>query len=299
MLQCVAAGAFTAHMHPFCFMRDGGNFSDVPAVGERASFYAGGDAHGHIGFSASGLRPVPRAEALRVVGDRRRSGRTHVPLSRCRSRCSEHGACVSRRTRAESTTRVDGECACDEGFAGDACEQAVPTAWCWNSCSGRGRCVGGSCRCDPPFYGPGCAYLGERQGAVARTSNRSRLKVHVYDLPALWLQRRSSYASDDDPIFSTYHVFLSALLSDPSTLAADPEHADLFVVPAFGTNMDGLQAYYEHALAHVAREHGGVGRRHAARNRVIAALIATRSVLRRSAQLCTRGVFRILRGAIE
>jgi hypothetical protein len=72
-------------------------------------------------------------------------------------------------------------------------------------------------------------------------------RVYVYDLPPLWLRRRA-FASDADPIFNTYHVFMSALLQQNSTaLTDDPTQAALFLAPAFGTNMEGLRQYYAHA----------------------------------------------------
>jgi len=71
-------------------------------------------------------------------------------------------------------------------------------------------------------------------------------RVYIYDLPPLWLRRRD-FASDNDPIFNTHHVFMSALLRDASALAASPADAALFLAPAFGTNMEGLREFYAHA----------------------------------------------------
>ena len=76
--------------------------------------------------------------------------------------------------------------------------------------------------------------------------------MHVYDLDAVVL-RRHQMGSDPDPIFNTYHIFLGTLLADAPSLAASASFADLALVPAFGTNMDGLLEYYEHAAAQVAR----------------------------------------------
>ena len=38
---------------------------------------------------------------------------------------------------------------------------------------------------------------------------------------------------------------MRALLADPPVLTPDPADADLFLVPAFGTNMERLLEYYE------------------------------------------------------
>ena len=74
---------------------------------------------------------------------------------------------------------------------------------CFNGCAGRGACIRGSCVCTATHYGPGCAH---RLGDEAReaTVPASRLRLFVYDLPALITGRRS-YGSDWDKayIFST------------------------------------------------------------------------------------------------
>ena len=158
---------------------------------------------------------------------------------------------------------------------------------CFNGCSGRGACIRGSCVCTASFYGPGCAHsLHDAREAAAPAS---RLRLFVYDLPALITGRRS-YGSDWDKahIFSTAqasvcmctmcHVhsmrtkctacaprahyctsraaqraFVPALLRDAASLTADPARADLFVVPAAATNMEAVGDYYRHLLRHVRR----------------------------------------------
>ena len=185
----------------------------------------------------------------------------HVPHRHCPRRCSGHGACVSgvdewRRAGGAAGGRgwarpapLEAFCRCDAYYSGRACETHAPTL-CWNNCSGRGACVDGFCSCVAPYYGPACAYGARRASARSRARH---LRIHVYDLDAIVL-RRHTYGSDPDPIFNTPHVFLSALLADSHTLEEVPDDADLYLAPAFGTNMEGLVEYYEHALRHLERE---------------------------------------------
>ena len=70
--------------------------------------------------------------------------------------------------------------------------------------------------------------------------------AHSSTLPPLLLRRQ--LPSDRDPIFNTHHTFTSLLLNDTAILTSDPEEADLFVVPAFATNMQAIPEYYEHAV---------------------------------------------------
>ena len=129
-------------------------------------------------------------------------------------------------------------------------DEALERDRCYRNCSGaRGHCVRGACVCSAPHYGPGCAF--PHEGAPARKAG-ARLRVYVYDLAPLLTSRRS-WASDWDAqrLFSTAHVFVSALLGDADAVTADAASADVFVVPQMATNMEGLPEYYSHLVAHL------------------------------------------------
>ena len=261
--QCLSNGAFAAHMYRYCFRHAGATrtpLSSIPPRHEPASFFECRDGR---------CTAVSRETALRHEFV---ASLEHVPAERCPGRCSERGACVSERGRASG-----GHCRCDPYYFGAGCSRHE-SRWCWNGCAKRGKCVDGFCVCRPPYYGPGCALGSEGDdggdggdlvtasgsGGGGRGSDSGGgggggggdggdgFRVHVYDLPPLVLRRRT-YGSDPDPIFNTHHVWLEALLRDaPRRLAARAEAARAFVVPAFGTNMEGLLEYYVHAQRHVA-----------------------------------------------
>ena len=88
--QCVAAGAFAAHLHKFCYER---NLSDVPEEHENASFFEwSAELQLRLEAPRLELQPVPRERALQDA----RTRLQHVPLRHCPRRCSERGACVGR-----------------------------------------------------------------------------------------------------------------------------------------------------------------------------------------------------------
>ena len=63
--------------------------------------------------------------------------------------CWSRGQCVA------ST----GQCYCDAGFAGVACEHAADR-WCPNNCGGHGRCLtNGTCVCTPGYGGADCSEI--------------------------------------------------------------------------------------------------------------------------------------------
>ena len=256
--QCLESGAFSAHIYPICFVKRNRSaaslFSDVPMLPRhdgpaRATFFQDG-------------KQLAAADALAVE---LRPNLVHVPHRHCRARCSERGACVAPRQLAASADRAGLDrqafCMCDPHYKGTVCE-THQTSLCWNGCLGRGSCLDGFCSCTPPFFGPGCAYGGGTTAAAAGDggaadgvrahASRGRFKVHVYDLDAVVL-RRLHYGSDPDPIFNTYHTFLSALLADGPSLSSSADAADLLLVPAFGTNMDKLLEYYAHAADAIHR----------------------------------------------
>ena len=71
-----------------------------------------------------------------------------------------------------------------------------------------------------------------------------------------------TYGSDPDPIFNTYHTFARALLADGASLTPRPGDADLLLAPAFGTNMEKLVEYYEHAQEYLAKHYPAIWQRH-------------------------------------
>jgi hypothetical protein len=250
--QCKASGAFLAHLPGYCFERpqDSANerpvLSDIPALSRQPS-------------SSVTFRSWPsrqRVEAEKALSVLFKEHLRHVPHRFCPSRCSDHGACVANAAAARVHPVKHAFCRCDPYYKGSACE--VPThPTCYNNCSGRGACVDGFCACRPPHFGPGCAYGPDTPASPADR----HFRVHVYDLEPIVL-RRVTYGSDPDPIFNTHHTFVSALLGDPASLTPSPMAADLLLVPAFGTNMEALLEYYEHAQSHVASRFADAWARH-------------------------------------
>jgi len=59
----------------------------------------------------------------------------------CAMDCNNQGLCIS------------GECVCNAGYLGRACEQRR----CLNDCSGNGRCFQGNCECSANFAGEDCS----------------------------------------------------------------------------------------------------------------------------------------------
>ena len=239
--ECLDAGAFAPHFFKYCFERSRSNYSDVPMLNSPSARF--------LSFPA--MKPVGAEVALAVPF---RAHLRHVPHRYCSGRCSERGSCVADSTVAAKLVRganVDPSnfhCECDPYYDGAMCERMV-SPFCYNNCSGRGKCMDGYCLCDSPFFGPACAYS---PSLMAKDHARSHFKVHVYDLDPIIL-RRATYGSDPDPIFNTYHTMMQHLLNDPRALAPSPEDADVFLVPAFGTNMDGLIEYYEHAYEQLVK----------------------------------------------
>ena len=257
--QCRDAGAFEPHFFPYCFETPGeavglalgragaqppNKLSEVPTLPRSSSF---------VFREWPSLRPVTADLALTVEF---MAHMRHVPHGYCQNNCSDRGACIATQRVAQSLrgSRTDFSCRCDAFRLGPGCEIST-TPYCWNDCGGRGKCVDGYCVCKPPNFGPGCAYspsmITSSSGSSSSSAARG-FKVHVYDLDPIVL-RRHNYGSDPDPIFNTYHIFLSALLSDPASLTPDPDDADLLLAPAFGTNMEKLLEYYEHAQEHLQK----------------------------------------------
>ncbi len=62
----------------------------------------------------------------------------------CIKNCNERGKCIK------------GECICDNGYEGSACEMM---STCSDECSGnRGKCTHGQCLCPPGYEGLRCEF---------------------------------------------------------------------------------------------------------------------------------------------
>ena len=155
-------------------------------------------------------------------------------------------------------TRWDGLETCIAENPGSCCRHdgkcaQSPLSACFGNCSGHGECVHGACACADGFYGPGCAHRA-RDFSPAPAARDAALRIFVYDLPQLATVRRS-WASDWDRqrLFATLQeAFMPALLADGGALTDDPRQADLFMAPAYATNMEGLSEYPAHLVETVA-----------------------------------------------
>lgn len=61
---------------------------------------------------------------------------------------------------------INGTCLCQEGYVGEDCGQQ----WCLNACSGRGPCQEGLCVCEEGFQGPDCS-AGRKGNTVGAGNN--------------------------------------------------------------------------------------------------------------------------------
>lgn len=71
----------------------------------------------------------------------------------CPSDCGGHGQCLFQSEHSP------GQCVCDGGWAGFACQRVAMYTQlrrCPSDCSGNGLCMDGSCACNVGFKGPGC-----------------------------------------------------------------------------------------------------------------------------------------------
>jgi len=71
----------------------------------------------------------------------------------CPGDCSGHGVC------SQSSPHAPGECVCDFGWGGSACQRTAMYAalkTCPEDCSGNGLCLNGMCVCNVGFTGPAC-----------------------------------------------------------------------------------------------------------------------------------------------
>ena len=78
-----------------------------------------------------------------------------TPWARARARrCNERAWCATRpKDQKDGGQTV---CMCAGYFKGESCQEH-DTKDCYLGCSGRGKCIGGYCHCDPGFWGLGCA----------------------------------------------------------------------------------------------------------------------------------------------
>jgi len=72
----------------------------------------------------------------------------------CPGDCSGHGIC------SQPSPNWPGECTCDNGYGGSACERVAmyeSLQSCPLDCSGNGLCLNGLCACNVGFTGPACS----------------------------------------------------------------------------------------------------------------------------------------------
>ena len=169
--QCLAHGAFAAHMYRVCFTYPSGR--ELSTLSSHASFFEWirpKSAAAAEEVTRLTLKPITTAKALAVDF---RPHLRHVAPHHCPSRCSDRGACQRGRNGGAAF------CNCDPHYLGRACERHDGHS-CWNGCSGRGECVDGFCVCTPPYYGPGCALGGERPaGSLAAAEGVFRIFVRA------------------------------------------------------------------------------------------------------------------------
>ncbi|EFJ53243.1 acetylglucosaminyltransferase [Volvox carteri f. nagariensis] len=156
-----------------------------------------------------------------------------VPLSRCERRCSERGVC---QDWGQQTI-----CLCFAGFRRPDCSQLVEEGAepaCPNGCGGRGKCVAGFCKCEPPYWGIGCSRSTAYEpvpGSVAYPYFPS-LKIYMYDIPPN-IVGPHQFEDGNGGIHPQYESFLrfqGLFLNDVSGIRTEnPHEANLFYIPAF------------------------------------------------------------------
>ena len=63
----------------------------------------------------------------------------------CPGNCTGHGECL-----------IDGRCLCEPGYDDADCSTVSAFSHCPGNCSGHGACVFGECRCDAGYGGDAC-----------------------------------------------------------------------------------------------------------------------------------------------
>lgn len=109
-----------------------------------------------VHLNVTGSSPAPPSSAVAATGLKRgapavrppsrSAGRLAPPKADCSGHCSGHGTCFR------------GVCSCHTGFAGAACEVALPLCSGLDSCSGHGSCdlLTHTCVCHPGYGGETC-----------------------------------------------------------------------------------------------------------------------------------------------
>eukprot|EP00899_Mesostigma_viride_P015320 jgi/Mesvir1/2378/Mv22132-RA.2 len=150
------------------------------------------------------------------------------------------------------------ECRCMPGYRGDMCTEVCPGG-CINECSGRGKCTGSWCKCEPGWFGLDCSLPASGNypehhppGSALPPSpppprHVSELKIYVYDVPPNVLQSEPCYGCSDlcGGLYNSNNFFLAKLLKDPLHLTTNPDEAHLFFAPL-------LPYRYSHNLGRVS-----------------------------------------------
>ncbi|KAL1511199.1 hypothetical protein AB1Y20_006014 [Prymnesium parvum] len=184
-------------------------------------------------------------------------GGTPMPNRHCPLACSFRGTCLlpSSERSAEAKERYplasvasggNAVCICHEGYSGAGCETEDPS-FCFNNCSGKGRCVGRFCLCDRTWQGVDCSLsyptghptlpaLSDGGAAI----RRKYAPTYIYPLPTDFsleavyqrdMLRRGQYYAN--------LVYLEQLLARKDAVVADPNEAALFFVPVMAMQMAG------------------------------------------------------------
>ncbi|EFJ41258.1 hypothetical protein VOLCADRAFT_119761, partial [Volvox carteri f. nagariensis] len=116
-----------------------------------------------------------------------------------------------------------GGCGGPEDLNGPYCDEPTES-FCPGACSGHGTCNLGFCVCDEGYYGHDCA---------RRRAGLPLLPSRLGELPWVAAQNRTRFSEWCYGAESALHEYL--LLSEHRTF--DPEEADFFYVPYYGTCM--------------------------------------------------------------
>ncbi|GFR42337.1 hypothetical protein Agub_g3245, partial [Astrephomene gubernaculifera] len=157
-----------------------------------------------------------------------------VALSKCPNRCSDQGVC--RLVGAGGSGPPT--CYCQPGFAGPDCSQPAPSPLCPNDCGGRGTCVGGFCKCKPPYWGIGCGRSKAFEPVKDSVSYPyyPALKIYMYDVP-MGIAGPQQFDDGDTDVYIIYQAFMrfmEAFLADTGGVRTEnPHEANLFYIPTF------------------------------------------------------------------
>eukprot|EP00899_Mesostigma_viride_P005380 jgi/Mesvir1/14843/Mv05465-RA.1 len=169
-----------------------------------------------------------------------------APLERCPDACSLHGWCSFDPNRGAGSEF----CKCFYGYRGRSCELALEP-FCYNNCSGRGRCLSGFCHCQRGYFGVDCSQW-IHAGRILHTIKDALPEasptplgvagppamplVYVYELPSQflsWLTLLQGQAPWDGMRSTLGSLLLERLLCSRHR-TTNPFEADFYLVPVTG-----------------------------------------------------------------